>query len=445
MRPALTLRQTFLYSATSVGINLINTTVSTWLLYCYAPPPNTGRSQALSIVVVGTLLALGRVWNAVIDPFIGHWSDVSRSRWGRRAPFLVAGSLLNLITLLCLWTPPTAQPSLLNGLYFLALTIAFYTGLSLVGVPYDGSLPEVATTAVAQVNLSMWKNIFGIAGVLGSAVLGSVIYDRWGPVAMGGVMGVIGLATVGLTVRVLPADIPPTAAPMGLRQSLRCTLRNRPFLSLCGSTILVQTAYAMLLANLPYFVTLVLHEPEAAVGRFQGIVVIAMLVAAPGWNWLSRHYLNRQLLQVSLLGLALSSSLLAAVGWLPHGSIGLQALVCFGLLGPFLGGYFVLVYALMAAVVEQDAWVTGQRREAFHYSIFAFAAGLGLSLSTLLVSPLFSYYGYTAEHPVGIRLVFLAAAVLVLLGAWVFRGYRLSDALTEAPRKVQDASERPSL
>ncbi len=89
--------------------------------------------------------------------------------------------------------------------------------------------------------------------------------------------------------------------------------------------------------------------------------------------------------------------------------------------------------------------MTGQRREAFHYSIFAFAAGLGLSLSTLLVSPLFSYYGYTAEHPAGIRLVFLAATVLVLLGAWVFRGYRLSDALTEAPRKLQDASERPSL
>jgi GPH family glycoside/pentoside/hexuronide:cation symporter len=435
MHPALTLRQTLLYSASSAGINLINTTVSTWLLYCYAPPPNTGRTQALSIIVVGALLALGRVWNAIIDPFIGHWSDVTRSRWGRRSPFLVMGSLLNLVTLLFLWTPPTAQPSLLNAVYFFALTIAFYTGLSLIGVPYDGSLPEVATTAAEQVNLSMWKNIFGLAGVLGSAVISSVVYSRWGPVAMGGLIGAIGLASVGLTLRVLPVRLPPATATMGFWQSLRCTLRNRPFLILCGSTILVQTAYAMLLADLPYFVTLVLHEPEAAVGRFQGVVVMAMLLAAPGWNWLSRYYLNRQLLQVSLFGLALASSLLAAVGWLPQLSIELQAIVCFGVLGPFLGGYFVLVYALMAVVVESDAALTGQRREAFHYSIFAFSAGIGVSLSTLIMSPLFSRYGYTLEHPTGIRLVFLAATVLVLLSALVFRGYRLSDTLPEIQRK----------
>jgi GPH family glycoside/pentoside/hexuronide:cation symporter len=67
MRSALTLRQTLLYSCTSISINLINTTVSTWLLYYYAPPPNTGSVQYLSVAVVGTVLAIGRIWNAVID------------------------------------------------------------------------------------------------------------------------------------------------------------------------------------------------------------------------------------------------------------------------------------------------------------------------------------------------------------------------------------------
>jgi GPH family glycoside/pentoside/hexuronide:cation symporter len=431
MHSTLTLRQTLLYSCNSIGINLINTSVSTWLLYYYAPP-NTGGVQYLSVAVVGTLLAIGRVWNAMIDPWIGHWSDVTCSRWGRRKPFLIGGSLITLVSLLLLWMPPTAQPSLLNAIYFLTMTIVFYTGISLVGVPYDGSLAEVATTAVERVRLSMWKNIFGIVGVLAGAAIASVVYSRWGAVAMGAVIGVIGLVTAGLTVQVLPERPKHKfSAAMSFGQSLRATLRNQPFLILCSSTILVQTAYAMLLSNLPYFVTLVLREPEAAVGRYQGIVVIAMLMAAPIWNRLSRTYRDRVLLRVSLLGFALTSALLTVVGWFPNVSSGLQAAIVFGVLGPFLGGYFVLIYAMMGTVVEQDARVTGQRREAFHYSIFSFAIGMGLSFSTLIIPLIFSWYGYTLEQPTGVRIVFLVAAVLVMLSVVVLRGYSLTEGVVE--------------
>ncbi|MBW4528327.1 MAG: MFS transporter [Phormidium tanganyikae FI6-MK23] len=437
MPPTLTLRHTLLYSCTSSGINLINTAVSTWLLYYYAPPPDTGAVQYLSVTAVGILLAIGRVWNAIIDPSIGHWSDRTQSRWGRRTPFLVLGSLMTLGALLFLWTPLTSYPSLLNAFYFLTMTIILYTGMSLVGVPYDGSLPEMAATAVERVRLSMWKNIFGILGVLGGAVIASSVYSRWGAIAMGGAIGIIGVVTVGLTIPVLPKRILPTLDPTGegeeitsmsFWQSLHATLRNRPFLILCSSTILVQTAYAMLLSNLPYFVALILQEPEAAVGRYQSLVVMAMLAAAPVWNRLSRDYQDRQLLKVSLLGLALTTSLLTVVGWISFLSTGLQAALCLGFLGPFLGGYFILVYAMMGAVVEQDASVTGQRREAFHYSIFSFSAGMGLSFSTLIIPPIFSHYGYTLAQAAGVRMVFLVAGILVVLGAVVFQGYRFTDA-----------------
>lgn len=431
MPSTLTLRQTLLYSCTSIGINLINTSVSTWLLYYYAPPDTAGV-QYLSVAVVGTLLAIGRVWNAIIDPWIGHWSDVTRSRWGRRKPFLMVGSVITLFSLLLLWMPPTAQPSLLNAIYFLTMTIVFYTGISLVGVPYDGSLAELATTAAERVRLSMWKNIFGIVGVLAGAVIASVVYGRWGAVAMGTVIGVIGLVTAGLTVQVLP-EHPKHNAPvtMSFGQSLRAMFQNRPFLILCSSTILVQTAYAMLLSNLPYFVTLILREPEAAVGRYQAIVVIAMLIAAPIWNRLSRIYRDRALLRVSLLGFAITSALLTGVGWFINVSSTLQAAIVFGVLGPFLGGYFVLIYAMMGDVVEQDAKVTGQRREAFHYSIFSFSIGMGLSFSTLIIPLIFSQYGYSLENPTGVRIVFLVAAVLVMLSVVTLRGYKLIEADTK--------------
>jgi GPH family glycoside/pentoside/hexuronide:cation symporter len=431
MLRSLNLQQKLLYSCTSAGINLINTTVATWLLYFYAPPPNSGRPQYLSVSLVGVLLTIAQLWNAVIDPSIGYWSDVSRTQWGRRRPFMALGSLVTAVALLLLWTPPTAQSGLLNAIYFLLVTIAFYTGLSLVGVPYDGSLAEMATTPAEQVNLSMWKNVFGIIGVLCSAVIASVLYSRWGAIAMSVVMGAVWLASVGLSLLVLRDRILPVTQSLSFRQSIVITLQNRQFLILCVSTIVVQTAYAMLLSNLPYFVTLIVRQPEPTVGRFQGIVVVAMLIAAPMWNWLSQFYPNRRLLLVTMLGLATSSVLLAGVGVLPGVALQVQAAIALALIAPFLGGYFVLVYALMAAVVEYDEWLTQQRREAFHYSVFSLSAGIGVSLSSLVIAPIFSRYGYTVEQPLGVRVVFLAAAILVALGAVVFLGYRLGDTLSE--------------
>lgn len=436
MLHSLSLRQKLLYSCTSAGINLINTTVATWLLYFYAPPPNSGHSQYLPVTWVGMLLTLGQLWNSGIDPFIGHWSDVSRSHWGRRRPFIGLGSLATAVMLLLLWTPPIAEPGLLNAVYFLLVTIAFYTGLSLVGVPYDGSLAEMATTPAEQVNLSMWKNVFGIVGVLCSAGISSVLYSRWGAVVMSLVIGVIWLVSVGLTLRVLHDRILPVAPTLTFRRSIFITLQNRQFLILCVSTIVVQTAYAMLLANLPYFVTLVVRQPELTVGGFQGIVVVAMLIAAPVWNGLSQFYPNRQLLLVAMLGIATSSVLLAGVGVLPGVALEVQAAIALALMGPFLGGYFVLVYALMAAVVDYDEWLTGQRREAFHYSVFSLSTGIGISLSTLVIPPIFLQYGYTVEQPMGVRVVFLAAAILVVLGAFVFLKYRLGDTLSETQRHL---------
>ena len=85
----LTLGRILLYSAASAGLNIMSITASTWMLYFYAPPPDSGRVQYLPAALVGILLTVGSLWDAVIDPFIGHWSDTLKSRWGRRRPFLM--------------------------------------------------------------------------------------------------------------------------------------------------------------------------------------------------------------------------------------------------------------------------------------------------------------------------------------------------------------------
>ena len=431
MPNSLSFKQKFLYSSTSAGVNLIFTTVSTWLLYFWAPPLDLDRPHYLDVTIVGVLLTAGRIWDALIAPAIGHWSDNIHTRWGRRRPFLIFATPVMLISLVLLWTPPAASSGSVNALYFFVVSIAFYTSFHLIGIPYDSSLPEMASTASERVSLSMWKNLFGTFGVLIGALLVAPLFSSVGGLGMGLVVAGLGAISILLTLTVLRESPVLSTHPMTLRASIRATLRNGQFLRLCLSNLLVQTAYAILLANLPYFVTLVVGQSETAVSLFQGAIVITMMVSAPLWSWLSRRYLQRWLLMSATWGLAVTIALNFAIGMFPGIDNTIAAAISLASVAPFLGGYSILIYAMMGSVVDYDEMLTGHRREAFHYGTFSLSAGIGMSLSSLIVPQIFQMYGYTATNPLGVRVVFLVAAAIIGLGALVLRGYRLGDSVAE--------------
>jgi glycoside/pentoside/hexuronide:cation symporter, GPH family len=109
----------------------------------------------------------------------------------------------------------------------------------------------------------------------------------------------------------------------------------------------------------------------------------------------------------------------------------IAAAISLASVAPFLSGYSILIYAMMGSVVDYDEILTGHRREAFHYGTFSLSAGIGMSLSSLIVPQIFQMYGYTATNPLGVRVVFLVAAAIIGLGALVLRGYRLGDSVAE--------------
>jgi len=425
--PQLTLGRTLLYSAASAGLNIMSITVSTWILYFYAPPPDSGRVQYLPAALVGVILTIGSVWDAAIDPFIGHWSDTLRSRWGRRRPFLMFATPLAALALVLIWTPPASGLSAINVAYFSLITVAYFTAFSLVGIPYDGTLPEMAPDSHARVKLSYWKNVFGIAGVLVGSLVAAPLFDSIGPVAMGVAVGSVGVVTIWLTLLGLRDVERPLGEPIGALEGLRITLRNRQFIVVFVSTLFVHLAYQMLLANLPYFVTLVIGRGEGDVGIFQGMLILVMAATGPLWTMWSKRTSQRRLLTISMLGMAASSALTFAVGMVPGVPAIVHGLAILVPTAAFLGGYFIVIYAMMGNVVDYDEMLTGRRREAIYYGTFSFANGLGISVGTLILPLLLEWLGYTRGNPLGVRAAFLAMAVSILVGAWIFRGYRLGD------------------
>jgi GPH family glycoside/pentoside/hexuronide:cation symporter len=425
-----------LYSSASAGLNILAITISTWLLYFYAPPPDSGRPTYMPAVIMGVLLLIATFWDAAIDPFIGHYSDTLRSRWGRRRPFLMFASPFILLGAILLWTPPSSTNYALNAVYFMVIILIFHTSYSLVGIPYDASMPEMAPETHARLGLSYWKGFFGIIGVLIGSLVAAPLFESIGAVAMGAVVGGVGVVTIYITLLGLRETTRPVGETMPAMEGLKATFQNKQFLILFFSTISVHVAYQMVLANFPYFVTLVLKQTEGDVGIYQGVLIIFIALTGPVWTWLNRKYSQRILLNASMLLLGIIFALGFLIGALDGNTIAIQAYIFVALVGTALGGYLILIYAMMGNVVDYDELLTNRRREAIYYGTFSFAIGLGTSVGTLILPVLLENFGYTQENPLGVRLSFPVMAVFVFIGLFVFQKYRIGDTLEETKKNL---------
>lgn len=433
--PRLSFGRIALYSMASAGLNILAITIDTWILYFYAPPPDSGRTQYLPLALIGVLMTVASLRDAVIDPFIGHWSDTLRSRWGRRRPFLVLASPFILLGAVLLWTPP-AGIVVVIAIYFMFVNLMYRTAYSLVGIPYDGTLPEMAPDSKARVGLSYWKNVFGIAGVLIGSLVAAPLFQSIGAVYMGVVVGVVGVATIYLTLLGLRETDRPLGKPMRAIDGLKATFHNKQFLIVFVSTLFVHVCYQMLLINFPYFVTLVLGKSEADVGIFQGVLILMIALTGPIWMLWNKRRSQRWLLNFTMIGLAIVVALGFLVGGTAALPLDMQAFLLVTLIGVMLGGYLIVIYAMMGNVVDYDEMLTGRRREAIYYGTFSFAIGLGSSLGALVLPQLLNTFGYTRANPLGVRAAFLVMALFVVIGYLIFQRYRLGDTPEETRKNL---------
>jgi GPH family glycoside/pentoside/hexuronide:cation symporter len=426
-----------LYSSASAGINVVGITIGTWLLYFYAPPPDSGRPTYIPAVAMGVLMLIATFWDAAIDPFIGHWSDTLRSRWGRRRPFLMFASPFVLLGAVLIWMPPSLTNYTLNAVYFMFIILVFHTSNSLVGIPYDASMPEMAPETHARVGLSYWKNVFGIIGVLIGSLVAAPLFATIGPVAMGATVGVFGVVTIYITLLGLRETKNPVGDPMPALAGIKATFQNKQFLVLFFSTLAVHVSYQMVLANFPYFVTLVLHKTEGEVGIFMGVLIICMALTGPIWTGLNRKYGQRTLLNASMILLSIIFALGFLVGSVNAIPLAVQAYLFVALVGGGLGGYLILIYAMMGNLVDYDEMLTNRRREAIYYGTFSFANGLGAALGTLILPLLLQNFGYTQANPLGVRLAFPVMALFIFAGYLLFQKYRVGDTPEETRKNLK--------
>ncbi|HEU4759010.1 MAG TPA: MFS transporter, partial [Dehalococcoidia bacterium] len=395
---------------------------------------------------------------ALDDPLIGWWSDRTRSRWGRRIPFVVLSTPFYAVFFVLVWMPPDNHETARNAVYFFATLWTFHLFSTLSGGPFESLLPEIAPSARERVSIVTWQVFFGTIGALVALVGSGIIIDAAGFQVMALIMAALALGSryLGLAgawrhtrLDVEPATVGPWAA-------VRATLRNEQFLFYLPTFILFNMAVSMMTAALPFWTSAVLLKGFPAdiarleagraatldvlglrVGVGTGTIVGLMTGAAIGVVFLSLPLVYRLSLRrgkawvysAAMLVGGLYLPLMAFMGFLPGLNTLSQALLLVAGMGVPMAAVFTFPNAIQADIIDYDEVRTGYRREAVYYGTQATMEKIAFSLFPLILAGLL-LLGSTAEDPLGVRLVGPVAGAAALIGWLTFRGYRLPDKVT---------------
>lgn len=382
------------YAAGSIGSGLFTTVPGLLLLFYLTDTLGVAAGLA------GLALVIPRLWDIATDPLVGAWSDRTRSRWGRRRPFLLAGALLLPPAFIALFTAPLGDPTVSFAWVLVAYCLA--TGaFTLFQVPYAAMPAEMTADYHERTTVVAHRMAFLPIGILAGGALAPMLIKAGGG-------GPAGYRSMALTLSAIAAaamlvaffgtrsapqhDTPVDGA--GLREQLRVALAHRRYRELLLIFAVQNIGVGAVLAAVPYFVRYTLGADEGAVTLLFVSLVGPAIVAMPLWTAVSRRHGKRVgyiAAVVMFAAFALSLSLGAP------GRLGLVAAQV-ALIGVGFAGLQVFPFAMLPDLIDDDARASGQRREGIFTGLWFVGEKGGLTLGAWLVSQILALTGFVERR-----------------------------------------------
>ncbi len=383
--------------------------------------------------LVAIILFVGRSWDFVNDLLVGYISDRTRTRWGRRRPFLLFGTVPFGLSFLLLWLHPNFGQTGLVIYYSLAYII--YEALAtFVYMPYFALTPELTSDYDERTKLTSFRMMFNITGSLTAYILPLLIVGNdWTQATSRNVI-IMAVAAGAL------AAAPYFGVFFGTKEkkeyqseklpkfwpSLKAAFKNKPFVF--GALMYLATWMAIIVieSNLQFFILHIIRRQSQNIIIMVSIFVTAIF-ALPFWNWVSKNWNKRR---AYIIGVGFWSMVMIVLIFMnPQTPFWLILILCV-LAGIGVSAGQVLPWAIIPDAIEWEEWHTGERNEGIFYSLVTLLGKIGmaiaqpLSLLVLQISNLQT--GQDAVQPpsalLGIRLVvgpipamFLIAGILIAI------------------------------
>jgi GPH family glycoside/pentoside/hexuronide:cation symporter len=402
-----------------LGGNLLFTLMGFWCLIYLTDTAGLGAALA------GTAVMVGKLWDAVTDPSMGFISDRTRSRWGRRRPYLLFGAIP---LLLCFWFFFSAPGTSNQGLLMVWATIGLmlvYTASTIVNVPYQSLTPELTKDYNEQSSLNGYRFMCAVIGTILGAAAVQPLVDHFGGgkhgfSMMGLILGAV-MAFVTLLTFFGTKERPHTEADYphkGFFATYKAVFHNKAYVILFCTYALHLTALTFLQTILTYYTTylypthFIMQVQQLPIlgamtagadvagirGTLTTMSMLMMLLFAmifiPVSVVVSKHIGKKRTYQIAFFIIGTAGLMVSIFG---HLIPPVCLLLMFVYAGIGVGFSYVAPYAMVPQAVEYDAIKSGERKEGAYYGMWTFVSKVGQALAIFLTGVILSAGGYVAN------------------------------------------------
>lgn len=366
----------------------------------------------VSPIWIGWAMALPRIFDAIIDPFIGNMSDNFRSPWGRRRPFIFIGAILAGLFSALIWMPPTMLSKNGLGYFFLISSIFYYLGFALFTIPNGALGYELTTDYHERTRVQAWKNYFasGIGLLMPWFWTLSISAGKYfGGATAGQHPEIIGVRYVGVMIGLIVmicALVPvffckertetQAQSKIDILSALKMTLKNPSFLIIACVIMIILVGLFVVQPFAMYINLCYVCKGDtkfaADLSAYGGMIYGGLgLASVPLAVYLSTRWgkKNTMIVGLSVVILGCLSYWFLYDPKHPYWQLIPPFLTC-----PGMTCVWILSPSMMADICDVDELETGLRREGMFGAVFALVFKGGFASTTIIAGYMLEYAGY---------------------------------------------------
>lgn len=362
----------------------------------------------ISAILVGVAQMVPRFWDAVTDPIMGHISDNTRGRWGRRRPYIFFGGIAVSISFVAMWSVPRDWDGTAQFWYFLAMSLVFYTAVTMFEIPHGALGMEMTDDYHERTRLFSAKSLIGNVG----AIITPWFYamSHWDMFKGSGdeVDGMRRVSYVAAAMVLVPAfacaflckerhveqvnkqDREP------LFVSLRRTGSNRTFLILVGIVFSTVMGFNLVNGIANYIAIYFLYggdnDTASTLLGYNGTAwAITSVAAVFPLMFMSKRIGKNRTMTTAILLMA-GAQMLKIVCYNP--SMPYLTMIPTVMLAAGMLMFFTLASAMVADVCDEDELNSGTRSDGAYYSVFWWFMKMGMAIAYLIAGLIIEFAGF---------------------------------------------------
>lgn len=396
-----------------------------------------GEVLKLSLALIGPILIVSRIIDAIQDPILGYISDRLTHRKNGR--LLLVGSMVPLLIIgfFMLFDPPamfhpgadgvSPNPDLLSIWLFVSLVLV-HLGYAGVSISYHALGAELSDDYNERTRVSVGREVFGLTGMMLAVVLPTILTSRFGEAAGYQWLGIIYLPiAIGAALPTLLYSPPSVHGPV-IRQPghtilgvFFAPLKNPLYRRLLAVFVVNGSALGIAVSVMLFYVEHVLGGGKMQAGLILLAYFVSGALSVPLWMYLSRHLSKAAAWFIGIVLTAVAMALAALIG---HGEIGLFIAISV-VTGLGLGADYGLPPAILADVINAKEGKESRGATGAYFGLWALCTKLATAIGAAASLPILDLLGFNPGNghydtsalvivyivlPVGVKLI--AAAML---------------------------------